>query len=67
VKSELGELVRLPLCSMWTSLCHCWSEAKKEGEKHILYNAGQRFYNQLVSNEANGNNCDDFLEFLISS
>lgn len=35
-----------------------------EGEKHILYNAGQRFYNQLRSNEANSNNCNNFYNSL---
>ena len=45
---ETAPLRRLPLTSMWTAWRRCWRAAAAEGDRHILYNAGQRVYNQLT-------------------
>ena len=36
---------------MLVSLCRCLEEATVEGDRHVLFNAGKRFYNQLVNQE----------------
>ena len=45
---ETAPLRRLPLTSMWAAWRRCWRAAAAEGDRHILYNAGQRVYNQLT-------------------
>ena len=48
LQAETTSMRRLPLTSMWAAWRQCWRAAQAEGDRHILYNAGQRVYNQLT-------------------
>ena len=56
LQAETVSLRRLPLTSIWAAWRRCWRAALTEGDRHILYNAGQRVYNQLTrdTNETTG-------------
>ena len=45
---ETAPLRRLPLTSMWAAWRRCWRAAAAEGDRHILYNAGQGGYTPLT-------------------
>ena len=47
--------MKLPLSRMFTSMKQCLELCVEQGPKQILYRQGQKFYQQLLSDEQRGN------------
>lgn len=47
--------MKLPLSHLFTSMKQCLELCVKQGPKEILYRQGQKFYQQLLSDEQRGN------------
>lgn len=47
--------MKLPLSRMFASMKQCLELCVEQGPKQILYRQGQKFYQQLLSDEQRGN------------
>ena len=52
VKSSYAEIKKLPLSCMYQSMLKCWYEAASAGTRQMLFSMGQKYYTQLLSEEA---------------
>ena len=52
VKSSYTDIKKLPLSCMYQSMLKCWYEAASAGTRQMLFSMGQKYYTQLLSEEA---------------
>lgn len=52
VKSSYADIKKLPLSCMYQSMLKCWYEAASAGTRQMLFSMGQKYYTQLLSEEA---------------
>ena len=53
--------MKLPLSRMFASMKQCLELCVEQGPKQILYRQGQKFYQQLLSDEQRGNSDGGFV------
>ena len=46
------DVKKLPLSCMYQSMMKCWAEAAAVGTRQMLFVMGQKYYSQLLSEEA---------------
>ena len=54
--------MKLPLSRMFASMKQCLELCVEQGPKQILYRQGQKFYQQLLSDEQRGNSSNGFVQ-----